>query len=348
MGSPLGPTFANAFLCYHEQNWLNNCPTEFKPVYFKRYVDDIFVLFSSPDHLPKFQNYLNKCHPNISFTSETEKSNKLSFLDISITRDVDRKFITSIYRKPTFSGVYTHFDSFIPESYKFGLIYTLLHRCFKICSSWSIFHHEVIRIKDIFIRNGYPELFIGKVIKHFFSISRKTKEVTHTAEKKNILIVLPFLGKTSLQTRTKLEKLFKSTLHCCKLSVVFRTHTRLSNFFRFKDLLPKELKSGVIYKYKCSGCNATYIGETSRHLKVRASEHLGVSPLTGKKSTSSNCTAIKDHLKACHTTSSLDDFSILSRGNNRYLLEIKESLFIMRDSPQLNNNIRSAPLYLYN
>ncbi|XP_057293116.1 uncharacterized protein LOC130621786 [Hydractinia symbiolongicarpus] len=36
MGSPLGPTFANVFLCYHEQNWLNNCPTEFKPVYFKR------------------------------------------------------------------------------------------------------------------------------------------------------------------------------------------------------------------------------------------------------------------------------------------------------------------------
>ncbi|XP_057298541.1 uncharacterized protein LOC130629389 [Hydractinia symbiolongicarpus] len=304
LGSPLGPTFANAFLCYHEQNWLNNCPTEFKPVYFKRYVDDIFVLFSSPDHLPKFQNYLNKCHPNISFTSETEKSNKLSFLDISITRDVDRKFITSIYRKPTFSEV------------------------------WPIFHHEVIRIKDIFIRNGYPELFIDKVIKHFFLISRKTKEVTHTAEKKNILIVLPFLGKTSLQTRTKLEKLFKSTLHCCKLSVVFRTHTRLSNFFRFKDLLPKELKSGFIYRYKCSGCNATYIGETSRHLKVRASEHLGVSPLTGKKSTSSICTAIKD--------------SILSRGNNRYLLEIKESFFIMRDSPQLNNNIRSAPLYLYN
>ncbi|XP_057290203.1 uncharacterized protein LOC130612883 [Hydractinia symbiolongicarpus] len=231
----------------------------------------------------------------------TEKNNKLSFLDISITRDVDRKFITSIYRKPTFSGVYTHFDSFILESYKFGLIYTLLHRCFKICSSWSIFHHEVIRIKDIFIRNGYPELFIDKV-------------------------------KPSLQTRTKLEKLFKSTLHCCKLSIVFRTHTRLSNFFRFKDLLPKELKSGVIYKYKCSGCNATYIGETSCHLKVRASEHLGVSPLTGKKSTSSICTAIKDHLKACHTTSSLDDFSILSRGNNRYLLEIKESLFIMRDS----------------
>ena len=41
MGSPLGPTLANIFLCYHEQNWLN-CPTEFKPLYYKLYVGDIF------------------------------------------------------------------------------------------------------------------------------------------------------------------------------------------------------------------------------------------------------------------------------------------------------------------
>ena len=49
MGSPLSPTLANAF--FHEQIWLNECPDEFKPVYYRRYVDDIFVLFRSPDHL---------------------------------------------------------------------------------------------------------------------------------------------------------------------------------------------------------------------------------------------------------------------------------------------------------
>ena len=41
MGSPLGPTLANAFFCFHEQIWLD----EFKPVYYRRHVDDIFVLF---------------------------------------------------------------------------------------------------------------------------------------------------------------------------------------------------------------------------------------------------------------------------------------------------------------
>ena len=42
-GSPLGPSFANAFLAYYEKIWLNGCPDDFKPVYYKRHVDDIFV-----------------------------------------------------------------------------------------------------------------------------------------------------------------------------------------------------------------------------------------------------------------------------------------------------------------
>ena len=54
MGSPLDPSLANAFLAYYEQIWLNGCPNEFKPVYYKRYVDYLFVPFQSPHHLENF------------------------------------------------------------------------------------------------------------------------------------------------------------------------------------------------------------------------------------------------------------------------------------------------------
>ena len=55
MGSPLGPTLANAFLVYFEKNWLQNCPSDLKPHYYHRlFVDDIFVLFISPEHLEAF------------------------------------------------------------------------------------------------------------------------------------------------------------------------------------------------------------------------------------------------------------------------------------------------------
>ena len=51
MDSPLGPTLANIFLCYQETLWLKNCPKSFKPVYYKRYIDYIFVLFEKPEQV---------------------------------------------------------------------------------------------------------------------------------------------------------------------------------------------------------------------------------------------------------------------------------------------------------
>ena len=65
MGSPLGPTLANVFLCYHEKIWLQNCPSEFKPVIYRRYVHDKFLLFRSKHRIEKFRNYLNRQHKKI-------------------------------------------------------------------------------------------------------------------------------------------------------------------------------------------------------------------------------------------------------------------------------------------
>ena len=47
MGSPLGPTLANVFMCHFEKIWLENCPSDFKPIVYRRFVDDTFLLFRS-------------------------------------------------------------------------------------------------------------------------------------------------------------------------------------------------------------------------------------------------------------------------------------------------------------
>ena len=85
MGSPLRPSFTNGFLAHYEQIWLNDRPDEFKPVYYKKYVGNIFVLFRSPHHLEKFNEYLNTKHTNIKFTSEKEVNRSLTFLDVLIS-----------------------------------------------------------------------------------------------------------------------------------------------------------------------------------------------------------------------------------------------------------------------
>ena len=144
MGSSPGPTLADASLFYHEKNWYEHCPLEYRPLYYRGYVDDIFLLFNSAEHLKRFHSYLNFRDLIISFTIENEKDNRMSFLDVSIIREKG-KFTTSVHRKPTFSGMYTHFDSFSPSCSKIGLLHTLLYRCFRICSDWTKFHLELVK-----------------------------------------------------------------------------------------------------------------------------------------------------------------------------------------------------------
>ena len=93
-------------------------------------------------------------------------------------------------------------------------------------------------------------------------------------------------------------------------------------------------------------CNESY-GESIRHLDIRSGEHMGVSPRTAKKVKPIKSNAVGDHLLHCSYLPSFDNFSILAHENKKFLLEIKESLLIMRDKPSLNRNISSAPLYLF-
>ena len=84
----------------------------------------------------------------MSFTIESEKQNRISFLDVQIICE-DKIFTTSAYREPTPSGVCTHSGSFLPSVYRFGTVYTLAYRCVQISSSWTNLHNELVCLKEI-------------------------------------------------------------------------------------------------------------------------------------------------------------------------------------------------------
>ena len=84
-----------------------------------------------------------------------------------------------------------------------------------------------------------------------------------------------------------------------------------------------------------------------RQLDIRSGEHIGVSPLTGKKVKPINNSTVHDHLLHCNYLPSFYNSTVLAHENKKFFLEIKESLLIMRDKPPLNKNISSAPLYLF-
>ena len=117
---------------------------------------------------------MNNRHNNIKFTSDEEKNNKLAFLDVHVIRE-EECFKTNIYRKPTFSGVYSNFKSFIPSKYKSNLLATLLYRIYHITSKDTDFTEEVQNVERILISNGYPMKFISICVKRFLKNKDKVK-----------------------------------------------------------------------------------------------------------------------------------------------------------------------------
>ena len=349
MGSPLGPTLANLFLAYYEEKWLNECPVQFKPKFFRRYVDDIFLLFDNRDHVKKFLRFMNSRHKNIRFTYEEEENDTLAFLDIKITRSPEG-FTTSVYRKKTFSGVYLNFGSFLPMDYKKGLIATLLHRTFMVCSDYVRFHEEVNKLKVIWQKNGFPLFFIDRCIKKFLDKLFVKKTADSSQKKKEVIFPMVFLGKITLQVKKKLQSTFKELCPGLKIKIVLSSPNRLRSGFLFKDRLPREMDSMLLYKFTCGVCNCTYIGETKRHFQVRSSEHMGISILTGNllKYNASNATAVRKHCNDLEHDNSTDNIQIVGHASNKYHLRLKESLLTSLVNPTIINvQKKSIPLYVF-
>ena len=128
VGSPLGPILANIFMTTLEkQRKMDDIIA--KKTYYKRYVDDTFVLCKNRTDAESILNEINAPHPNIHFTMECEQSNTLSFFDLKIRRLQDGSIEKTIYHKPTWSGQYFNFSSFSSIQYKKALS-KLLHTAY--------------------------------------------------------------------------------------------------------------------------------------------------------------------------------------------------------------------------
>ena len=150
-----------------------------------------------------------------------------------------------------------------------------------------------------------------------------------------------------MNLRSRLYNCFNKTLPQCNIKVIFQSKNRFSNLFPFKDSIPKELRSNVVYKFLCSNCNITYYDETKRHLDARSGKHLSLSALTGKRVNNNKESAVEDHFLFFNHGGSFEDFSILTYESNPFKLLIQRALLVSRDKPLLNKQVQSIPLQLF-
>ena len=340
MGSPLGPILANIFVGYYEAQ----IPPDKWPIVYDRYVDDVFSEFENKECCDEFFKLLNNLHPkSLQFTRDREKGGKLPFLDALVIRK-DDGFMTSLYRKPTFTGLYTPWDSFTATRYKINLIKALVHRVKRICSPQFV-DQELNTLKDIFRKNGYPESIIERNI----TSQPYTRPAFIGPSRCPAFIRLPWLGtRPAMLLEKKIKEAVRTAYFAAKVLFVYTT----TRAFRLpKDRLPTQFSSNVIYEFECLECNSRYVGRTSQHLIARVKQHVpryllpGAAPKPSKRQNKRNATDAEDHQsaiathllqnKACRQRYSDDCFKVISMARNDYHLKVLEAVYIHQQRPPL-------------
>ena len=202
----------------------------------------------------EFFTFLNSRHPNIKFTFEKEKDNKIVFLDMCINK-TNHRFCSSVFRKGMSIGLCTNFSSFFPFFYKIGLIKTLVHQTFAISISWIFFRGETKNTENLLEKNMYLSYVIDKQIKLFLNnklFENDTPE-ENTNKENRTYKKLPCIGNISVKIEKKTDELYK---RFCKIT---DNNTVLTPF-----RLPNALRSFVVYKFLCARFQSCYIGETRR------------------------------------------------------------------------------------
>ena len=322
-----------------------NCPLNFKPKYYKRYVDDTFLIFENEDQANNFLNYINSKHHKIKFTIENERKNKLPFLDMLISKRTNN-FDTNIYRKPTHTNLGVNFISACYENFKFNTFNTLFFRAFRLTSNYEAFHKEICHLKTFFNANGYTNNIFFSKLRRFLNNIYDPPKKSYGPKKRNFYFRMPyFRDNTNTFLKQEITKTLKKYFPQLNPIAVFYNNFKIKNFINHKEKLSPSFESGIVYGYECPSCQLAYIGSTKQTLLSRIHEHKGVSLRTGRPYANPSFSAIRSHCQdTCNVSVNPNNFKILYRGRTESDIRIAESMYIKKIQHTLNNNLSSHSL----
>ena len=209
-----------------------------KPIFYKRYVDDVIAVFESQSDVDAFYNFSKARHENIKFTFAKKKNNKLPFLDILINNN-ESDLQTSVIHKKTYKSLLNYFN-FVTNCYKLGLIKTLMNRMYRINNSWTGFDKGLKDLKNIIQKNLHPLKRIGPVVKSYLNDqincwNEKTSQNTEPEIKVRYLSyrLLDYIPKSG---KRKLNNFVKDFCKSLKVKLVFTSKKLRCGFFNKRSI----------------------------------------------------------------------------------------------------------------
>ena len=253
MGSCISPVVANIFMEHIESTALATFHTP--PKLWLRYVDDTFCILKS-DLIPQFHQHINSICSHIQFTMEEEQDLSLPFLDVRVVRH-NHKLYTKVYKKPTHTERYLHYDSHHAKHQKLTVAKTLHDRAKTHNTNKQDQTRETNNIISVLQLNGFPlcQSFPKPKVKH----DTTTKTYQHYT-------TIPYIQGVSERIRRILNNV--------NVKVAMKPVKTIGNFLPSpKDPVEYHEKSHLIYRIPCADCSYVYVGQTKRDLKSRIAEH---------------------------------------------------------------------------
>ena len=166
MGTKMAVAFANIFMATVETEIISQSPN--KPLVWKRYIDDIFSLWSTKrEEIGSFIELANNFHPTIKFTAEISAT-EITFLDACIYKGGRFKSESILdvrtHFKPPEAFQYTHFSSCHPLGVKKGFIKGEALRLLRTNSSKRTFEENIKLFKQRLSVRGYPNNLIDETL----------------------------------------------------------------------------------------------------------------------------------------------------------------------------------------
>ena len=192
MGTKMAPNYANLFMGELEKKLINLHPV--KPTLWIRYIDDIFCIYpAGPTEAQGFLSFLNDQHPTIKFTADISQKT-VHFLDVEITVGQKGELHTSLYRKPTDTYRYLHYNSFHPTHQKKAIPYSQFIRVRRVCSDKRDFYRYTDEMIQALALRKYPMKLLLDARKKASQTERSTllNPPPRPVTEKNIPLIVTF------------------------------------------------------------------------------------------------------------------------------------------------------------
>ena len=214
---------------------------------------------------------INALQPNLKCTLEVEQDGKLPFLDMWIIH-VNDELHSKWHQKPNDTGLVMNFHALAPKKYKHSVIQRLVYRIYLASSHWCYVHEGLTKAKEILERNQYPPQYYDSIFNETLEkiiVGEENVNVNveseNTPEKPSKVSV--FLQYRDHQTDLFVRHLRDSGAPLQSILTMRKLKTILPSL---KSSTKEILRSRVVYKLTCPGCNTCYVGQTTRHLSSQS------------------------------------------------------------------------------